>query len=178
MANPSTLYRFRIELSDVDRSLYESLDFRVAMHPSESMDYLVTRVLAYCLNFDPVLELLPGLCAGDDPALRITGTHGEILLWIDIGNPSPRRIHKSAKAARTVKIYTYKDPEALRREVAGEKVHRADEIGCFALDSRFLGALAHLLTRDNRWSVVHQDGELVISIGEESVLGSLTRFSL
>ena len=51
MALPSKLYRFKIELSDPEKAAYLSLDFRIAQHPSESLQYLLTRVFAYALNF-------------------------------------------------------------------------------------------------------------------------------
>ena len=61
MAQPSTLYRFRIDLTDIDRGVYETLDLRLAMHPSESETYLVTRVLAYALNYASDLEFSKAL---------------------------------------------------------------------------------------------------------------------
>ena len=69
MANPSTLYRFKLSVSDVDRGFYENLDFRVAMHPSENEAYLLSRVLAYALNYESGLEFSVGLCDPDEPAL-------------------------------------------------------------------------------------------------------------
>src|ERR1700722_14698215 len=51
MANLATLYRFKLSVSDVDRGVYEDLDFRVPMHPSENAAYLLSRVLAYALNY-------------------------------------------------------------------------------------------------------------------------------
>jgi uncharacterized protein YaeQ len=69
MALASTLYRFRIDLSDVDRGVYETLDFRIAQHPSETTTYLLTRVLAYALNTQPGLEFSSGgLSDPDAPA--------------------------------------------------------------------------------------------------------------
>ena len=70
MSTTTTLFRFRIDLSDVERGIYEALDFRVAMHPSESMPYLLTRTLAYCLNIQEGLEFSPsGLHDPDTPTL-------------------------------------------------------------------------------------------------------------
>jgi hypothetical protein len=42
-----TLYHFAIGLSDVDRGVYETLELKVARHPSEAQDHLVARALAY-----------------------------------------------------------------------------------------------------------------------------------
>lgn len=168
MSKGSTLYRFKISLSDVDRSVYETLDFRVAKHSSESNDYLLTRVLAYALNFKGGLEFSQGLAVPDDPAIRLLGENGSISQWIDIGNPSARRLHKASKAAKAVRVYTYKDPDILIREAQGEDIHRAQEIEVFSIDHRFLETLASTLGRENIWTLIHNDGEIMITIGDET----------
>lgn len=176
-----SLYRFRIELSDVDRSVYGDLDFRIARHPSETEDYLLTRVVAFALNktdSDDV-EITPGLCADDQPALGIRDGNGAYKLWIEIGNPSARRLHKASKASRSVKIYTYKDPGNLKREIAGGKIHRLKEIELFALTPSFLKELQAHLKRDNDWGLIRNDGELTISVGDDRlVIGALSQFRL
>jgi uncharacterized protein YaeQ len=178
MALTSTLYRFRLAVSDLDRGFYEDLDFRVAQHPSESEAYLLTRIIAYALNFEEGLEFMPGLCTADDPALRLAGKNGGTALWIDIGNPSARRIHKASKASSRLRIYTYKDPEPMLREARGEKIHRSGEIEVFSLDERFLKSAASRLEKDNRWSLMHQEGELTLTIGDEALGGTLLRHVL
>ncbi len=175
----STLYRFRIEVSDVDRAAYPSLDLRVARHPSENEAYLLTRVIAYALSFEDDLELAPGLCAEDEPALFVRSTQGNgYRKWIEIGNPSARRLHKAAKASEQVQVYTYKDPANLAREVAGERVHRIERIEVYALAPEFLDALARGLEKDNAWALFRQEGELTISVGEQSYSTTLRQVPL
>ena len=48
MALTATIYNFDVDLSDSDRGVYETVALRVAQHPSESDEYLIARVLAYC----------------------------------------------------------------------------------------------------------------------------------
>ncbi len=177
MANPSTLYRFKLSVSDVDRGFYEDLDFRVAMHPSETAAYLLSRVLAYALNYESGLEFTVGLCDSDEPALKLQGPNG-VALWMDIGNPSVRRLHKAAKASERVRVYTYKNPENLKHDAQGSYIHRADQIEIFAIDESFLGALTDQLRRDNSWTLMHNDGELVVTVGEEVLMTTLTKHRL
>jgi uncharacterized protein YaeQ len=176
------LYRFRLSISDVDRGVYESLDLRVPMHPSESLDYLVTRVLAYALNYDPSGDSIEfssgGLSNPDDAPISAPDPQGGLALWIDIGNPSARRLHKAAKAARRVKVYTYKDPENLKKEAASERVHRASEIEVFAFEASFLRSLQAGLVRDNTWSIILTDGELTVTIGDEGFSTTLVQHRL
>ena len=149
------------------------------MHPSESEDFLITRVLAYALNLQEGLEFSQGLCVPDEPAMRVLGENGGIALWIDIGNPAAHRLHKAAKASRRVRVYTYKDPENLKREASGERIHRAEEIEIFSLGADFLRELGGALKRDNQWGLIHNEGELTVTFGEDqSALGTLTQHRL
>lgn len=165
-----TLYRFKIELSDLDRGMYESLDFRVAMHPSETTDFLLTRVLAYALSYEEGLEFSPGgLSDVEEPAIKLPGKHGTVALAIEIGNPSGRRIHKNAKAADRFKVYTYKDPNSFLREISSfGAVHKAAEIEAYAIDPKFLDRVSNYLERENKWSLLVQDGALTLGFGASS----------
>lgn len=174
MAQPSTLYRFRIQLADVDRGVYETLELRLAMHPSESTPFLLARVIAYCLNLQEGIELTQGIGSPDEPALRVRDLTGTTLVWVDIGNPTARRLHKASKAAKSVRVYTYRDPEILIREVAGEEIHRAETIELFSLEPNFLNKLAETLDRDNDWEILHDEGELSVTVRGVTVHGEIS----
>ena len=173
MAQPSTLYRFRIRLADVARGVYETFELRLAMHPSESAPFLLARVIAYCLNLQEGIELTQGIGSPDEPALRVKDLTGTTRVWIDIGNPTARRLHKASKAAKSVRVYTYRDPEILIREMAGEEIHRAETIEVFSLDPKFLNRLGETLDRDNDWEVLHDEGELSVTVRGVTVHGEL-----
>jgi uncharacterized protein YaeQ len=164
MALPSKLYRFKIELSNLDKNSYHSLDFRLAQHPSENLEYLLTRVTAYALNFEESLEIsAAGLADPDSPAMSIANPYGGYRLWIEIGNPSNRKIHKASKSADTVLIFTYKDPQVLLNEMAKEEIFRKDEVQIFSIPLGFLARLQQQIEKDNRWNLVFHDGALTIS---------------
>jgi uncharacterized protein YaeQ len=172
----TTLYRFQIDLSDVDQGIYKTLDLRMAQHPSESNAYLVTRLIAYVLNEREFLEFSPeGLGDPDAPAVSAKTPGGEILLWIEIGNPSARKLHKAAKAAKQVKVYTSKDPAMLLKEIRDNKVYHAESIGIFSIDPKFLETLAKRLERKNAWGIILHEGTLNISIGELSEVTDLVK---
>ncbi len=159
----TTLYRFKIDLSDIDRGVYEQLDFRLAQHPSETLQYLLTRAIAYVLNFQDGLEFsTQGLADPDAPALQINTSNG-VELAIEIGNPSAKRLHKTSKNAKRVRVYTYKDPEVLLAEVRTETIHRAETIEVYAIDPKFLDRLAKELPRSINWNIMMQEGTLSIA---------------
>ncbi len=179
MTQSTTLYRFQINFSDIDRGIYKTLDLRLAMHPSESRPYLMTRLLAFVLNEREYLEFSgEGLGDPDAPALCAKTPGGDILLWIEIGNPSARKLHKATKAARQVKVYTYKDPQALVKEIRENKVFHAEQIEIFALNAPFLEKLANQLERKNSWDILVQDGTLNVSIGDRAEVSEMTQITV
>jgi uncharacterized protein YaeQ len=168
------LYQFKIELSDIDKNLYRTLNFRIAQHPSETAPYLLTRVLAYALSYQEGLEFsAKGLGNPDEPALMILGQHGTIDVWIEVGNPSTRKLHRASKASKQVIVYTYKPTEVYLREIHDEEVHRAPEIRIFFLDPQFLTRLEKLLVKNNRWSLLYQQGQLDIEAEGGAVSGEV-----
>ena len=179
MSQASVLYRFHIDLSDITRSKYEQLDFRLAMHASESFPYLLTRMFAYVLNIDPQLEFSSeGLANPDDPCISHKDSMGGYHLWIEIGNPSAKRLHKAAKASRRVKVYTYKNPKGLLNELETGNIYQPDKIELFSLAPEFLETLENLLDRNNRWSIVHDHNSLMVNVGDQSVVGEIFTLSM
>lgn len=179
MAHSSTLYRFRIALTDIDRNVYEALDFRVAMHPSESESFLVTRVLAYVLNKQEGLQFSKeGLGTPEEPSVSVVDPDGAYRLWIEIGNPSSKKLHKATKSSPQVKIYTYKNPELLIQELLADKIYQPERIQLFSFSDKLLAPLAATLVRDNSWNLIHNEGTLMIQIGEETIEGEVKVESL
>lgn len=173
------LYRFTIELSNIDREVYETLDFRVSQHPSEIPSYLLTRVLAYALSYQEGLNFSAGgLSDPEAPALLSLGLHNSIDLWIEIGNPSSRKLHKATKTAKQVVVYTYKSAEVLVNDIKANDVHKAEELQIFSLDEKFISALEKQLEKNNRWTLVVQQNEISLSIKDTSIVTELKQHSV
>src|ERR1700683_1589074 len=119
MALNATVYSFEITLNDADRGLYQALAFRAARHPSETPEFLLTRVLAYCLEFCEGLTFSKGLSDPDAPALAVRDLTGALKSWIDIGTPDTARLHRAAKAAPRVAVYSHRNVGAVAADVAG-----------------------------------------------------------
>jgi len=175
----STLYRFEISVSDVDRSVYETLDLRVALHPSESMPHMLARVLAYCLAFEPGIELGPGLCVAEEPAVRVRDPHGNVTKWIDVGTPSAERLHRACKAVPRVAVFTHHAPELLRREALRSRIHRVEHVEAFALSPSFLDALGAHVERHTHVEVTATEGQLYVKPARGQTLETtVERFAL
>jgi uncharacterized protein YaeQ len=178
VALTATIYNFEIQVADADRRVYESLDLRVACHPSESEDYLVTRVLAYVMEFAQGIEFSRGVSEPNEPAIAVRDLTGTIGVWIDIGSPDAPRLHKASKAAPRVVVYTHKDPDQLLRRLEGEKIHRATAIEIYAVDRALIASLVARLERRMAFSVSIAERELFVSIGQDTLTGAVTRHTI
>lgn len=170
-----TIYTFDLELTDVDRGVYETLALRVARHPSETDEFLLTRVLAYCLEYAEGIGFSKGLAEPDEPALMVRDLTGAMRVWIDIGAPDAARMHKASKAAPRVVVYTHKDPERVIRQWTGERIHRAGDLELYSVDLRLLAALVARLERRMAFALSVTGGHLYVTIGDEVVEGVVVR---
>lgn len=178
MALGATIYVFDIELADSDRGIYESLELRVARHPSEAPDYLIARVLAYCLEHTQGISFSNGLSTPDEPTVAVRDLTGALCAWIDVGAPSAERLHRASKATARVAVYTHKDVTQLVARLRGERIHRIEELELYALDRALLANLETRLTRRMAFSLTVMEKHLYLSIGEESLTGVVERVEL
>jgi uncharacterized protein YaeQ len=179
MALTATMYHLQVALSDVDRGVYEALDLRLARHPSETVRYLLTRTLAYCLSYEEGITFSRGgLSSAADAPITIVDPTGALLAWIDIGSPSAERLHKAAKAAPRVALFTAADLPALRREATSRPVHRLAHIEVWQLTPSFLDTLGERVDRNTKLELVRNEGHLYVTIDGAILEGTLTRCSL
>lgn len=178
MALSATVYHLQISLSDVDRGVYEELDLRLGRHPSESMHYLLTRVLAYCLCYQEGIAFSKGLSTSDEPPVWVRDLRGDLQVWIDVGLPSVERLHKASKAAPRVVVFTYQDPALLQKAARGKNIFRVDQIEVYPINPEFLDVLEGATDRNAHWSLSHTDGVVYVTSGETSASTSITRFPL
>jgi uncharacterized protein YaeQ len=178
VALTATIYTLEIELADADRDVYESLELRAARHPSESEEYFVTRVLAYVLEYTEGIAFSRGISDPDEPAITIRDLTGAITTWIEVGAPDAARLHKASKAASRVVVYTHKDPQQLLRNLAGEKIHRAESIELYAVDRVLVRDLAAKLERRMAFSMSVAEQTIYLSIGAETLSGVIARLPL
>ena len=176
VATGATVYNIDIDLADADRQVYESISLRVARHPSESAEYLLTRVLAYALEFTEGLAFSTGgLSEPDEPALSVRDLTGALRAWIEIGTPDAARLHKASKAAPRVVVYTHKDVERLAGRLAGERIHRAEDLELYAIEPALIASLVSRLDRRMTFALSVSERELFVSIGAETLTGRVTR---
>lgn len=179
VALTATLYSFEIDLAHVDRGIYESLAFRVAQHPSESPDFLLARVLAYCCEYTEGIQFSAGgLSDPDEPALAVRDPTGALRVWIEVGVPDAARLHKAAKAAPRVVVYTHKEPARLVRLLAGKRMHRGEALEIYGIDRDLLAGWVSRLTRRMTCTLTVSDGQLYLTIGDANLTGVMEKIAL
>jgi uncharacterized protein YaeQ len=178
MALTATIYTFNIDLADIDRGVYETLELRVAQQPSETVEYMLSRVIAYCLEYTEGIAFTPGLAAGDEPAIWVRDLTGRITVWIDVGMPDAERLHRASKLADRVAIYTHRNPEMLKQQLAGKRIHQADQIPLFAIDDQLMAALVAVVERRTRLTLSVTERQLYIDIAGQSITGAISEHRL
>ena len=179
MALGSTIYNFDVNLSDVDRHVYETISLRAAQHPSETEEYLATRLLAYCLEYtEGIAFSRGGLSEPDEPAITVRDLTGALKSWIEVGAPSADRLHKASKAAPRVAVYTWRDPAHFVRLLAGERIHRASELEVYGIDGALVSGLVERLDRRTKLDLSVTDRHLWLTVGGATLDGAVERVSL
>lgn len=107
MALKPTIYKFKIALTDLNRNYYDTLSLTVAQHPSETIERMMVRMLAFCINAEESLLFTKGLSTAEEPDLWTHTADGRIGVWIDVGEPDPDRIKKATRIAQMVKVYSF-----------------------------------------------------------------------
>ena len=169
MALGATIYVFNIELANSDRGVYQSLQLRVARHPSESEEYFLTRILAYCMEYTEGISFSNGLFEPDEPTIAVRDLTGALGAWIDVGAPEAPRLHRASKAAPRVAVYTHKDAGQLAERLSLERIHRIEALELYALDRDWLAHLSAKLTRRMDFSLTVAEQHAYLSLGEETL---------
>jgi uncharacterized protein YaeQ len=180
MALTATMYQIELGISDVARGVYETVDLRVARHPSESARYMLTRILAYALCYeDGIAFSKGGISAVDEPPISIVDPTGILLAWIDVGAPSADRLHKATKLARRVALFTSVELALLLREAASRAIHKVETIEVFRFPAPMLAELETKVERRFKLDVTRtEDDQLYLTCGGATIEGLVTRHSL
>lgn len=178
MALGSTMYVFTVELADADRGVYETLEIRAAQHPSEAPEYLLARILAYCLEYrEGITFSKGGVSDRDEPTLLARDLTGALTLWVEIGIPTAERLHQATKAAPRVAVYCHKDARPLEK-LREASIHRGESIDFVVIPREFLDALLQRLDRRMKLSLTVSEGHWYSAVEEAAFDCRPERFSL
>ncbi|MEU1985602.1 YaeQ family protein [Nocardia sp. NPDC019395] len=179
MAIGATLHTFTLQLSDVDRGVYEELDLRLARHPSETAEFLFTRLLAYCLEYEEGIAFSDGgVSSTDEPAVLVRDLTGRLTAWIEVGAPDAERIHRGSKLTGRAAIYTHRDPAKVLASLTGKRIHRAETIPLYSLDRGFVDTAAAALERRNTATISVTERQLYLELNGADFTTSIVEHRL
>lgn len=164
MAIGAVMHTFTVQLADVDRGVYEELALRIAQHPSETSAYLLTRVLAYALEYEEGIVFSEGISATDEPAVMVRDLTGRMTAWIEVGAPDAARLHAGSKLADRVAVYTQRDPARLVPTWAGKTIHRAADIPLYSFERGFLDEASAVIERRNSVTISVTERQLYLEV--------------
>jgi uncharacterized protein YaeQ len=162
LAIKPTIYKFIISLSDIDRHYYDTLNLTVAQHPSETLDRMMARVLAFSLNAQDSLSFTNGLSEPDVPDIQLRTLDDQLALWIDIGEPSVDRIKKATRLAHAVKVYSFNSKSVTWWE-QNKAAYSQLTASIFRFDLESIKALSSYVTRTMDMSVTISDDSLFVA---------------
>lgn len=166
MALKPTIYKFNIALADLNHHHYPNLQLTLAQHPSETVERMLMRLLAYCLhsheNEDERMAFTKGLSAIEEPDIWHKGYDDQINIWIDIGEPSFDRMKKACRLAKKTIIYSFNSKSDVWWK-QGQEQFSGLPISVIGFDWSQIQALAAQIERTATWSITISDESLFIS---------------
>ena len=174
MALKATIFKAQLQVADMDRQHYADHAVTLARHPSETDERMMVRLLAYALNVpvdgaNGTLDIAKGLWDPDEPELWHKDLTGQIVHWIDVGQPDERRLMKASGRAERVTVLGYSASVPIWWSSIATKITRARNIAVWQIAASESQALAELAERSMQLQVTVQDGTVWISNGMRSV---------
>ncbi len=165
MALKPIIYKLKITLADIDRDHYDTLNLTIAQHPSETLERMMARVLAFCMNARERLLFTKGLAAVEEPDIWARTLDDRIALWIDVGEPTAERIKKATRVAPVVKVYSFNSKSDAWWSQAREKFNGLVGASVFQFHWQGVQAMALLAKRTMDLSVTISDGTAYVAAG-------------
>ena len=135
-----------LPISDLNRDYYDTLNLTLAQHPSETVERMMVRVLAYCINAQEHLTFTKGLSDIDEPDLWVRTYDEQTALWIEVGEPSVDRVKKASRLANEVRVYSFNSKSNVWWNQSEEKIKRLG-VSVFRFNWENIQALAALVQR-------------------------------
>ncbi len=165
VALKATIYKAQLQIADMDRHRYADHALTLALHPSETEERLLIRLLAFALHVPPddhrgALQFARGLSDTDEPDLWQHDLSGQLVHWIELGQPDERRLAKACSRAERVTLLTYGPAVPVWWSGIERKLTRLDKLAVWQIPAAQSQALARLAQRAMQWQVNIQDGHV------------------
>jgi uncharacterized protein YaeQ len=174
MALHATIHKAELQLSDIDRGIYGDYPVTIARHPSETEERMLVRLLAYALNIPdnsdhgPV-EFAKDLWNIDEPSLWQKDFTGDIVHWIEVGEPDEKRLLRMGARVGRVSVYCYSTTATQWWTGIQTRLTRLQNLAVWQIPPEQSEALCVLAQRSMQLNVTIQDGSVWMSDNAHSV---------
>jgi uncharacterized protein YaeQ len=174
MALKATIYKASLQIADMDRNVYVDHTVTIARHPSETDERMMIRLLALALQLpadtkNGTLEFAKDLWDNDEPALLHKDLTGQIVHWVEVGQPDDKRLLKASGRAERVSVFSFSHSTPIWWTGIVNKVSRANNIAAWQIEALQSQALAELAQRGMQLQISVQDGTAWIGDGQRTV---------
>jgi uncharacterized protein YaeQ len=174
MALKATIFKANLQIADMDRGVYADHGVTIARHPSETDERLMVRLLALALHVPAdtsrgALEFGKGLWDTDEPELWQKDLTGQIVHWVELGQPDDKRLMKACGRAERVSVISYSASTPIWWSGIKGKLTRARNLQVWSVEPAASQALAALAQRTMQLQVTVQDGNVWIGDGTQTV---------
>jgi len=104
MALKATIYKADLNIANMDDHIYGDYQLTLALHPSETLERLMVRLMAFARFASDELEFTKDLFETDEPALWQKDLTGQLETWIEVGLPSEDKVKKASARCKKVAI--------------------------------------------------------------------------
>lgn len=174
LALKSTIYKASLQIADMDRGLYADHALTLALHPSETEERLMMRVLAFALSVpaddhDGALLFARGLSDSEAPDLWRHALDGTLRDWIEVGLPDERRILRACGRAGQVGVWAYAASTPIWWQGLAGRLARQKNLAVWQVPAAQSQALAALADRSMQLQITVQEGQVLVVHGERMV---------
>jgi uncharacterized protein YaeQ len=174
LALKSTIYKAQLQIADMDRGVYADHALTIALHPSETEERMMVRLLAFAL-FAPkndergTLAFARGLSDTDEPDLWQHDLSGQLVHWIEVGHPDERRMQRAASRAEQATFIAYSASTPVWWAGVKNKLTRTTRLSVWQLPAEQSQALAALAKRAMQLQISVQDGSVWFNAADANV---------
>ena len=167
MAKGSKVLKAKLDISDTDRGCYQSLEESLVLHPSESPERLLARLIAYALEWEPGLAFGRGLSHTDEAPIWLHDANDRVVHWVDIGQPDTDRLRKLCKRCDRVSLYIYAENAGNWWRQQGKDLKQLAGFSAFQLPWAVLAAMAGQLHNGFNLQVIRSEGYIYLVLDNE-----------
>lgn len=170
MALSASIFKVKLNLSNLNTNQYEDYNLTMAKHPSEHESRMMFRLLAFAYCAHEKLEFTKGLSTNEEPELWQKSYSGEIIQWIELGLPDAKRIKQACGKSQKVKVFTYHQDRAVEwYKKIKDQFQNNQKLEVYHLNVVENGPIDSFVTKSMDLNCLIQDGFIYLSNDERRV---------